>query len=147
MCCWDDLQILRMIGKLNPGLAPLSLCGTLTHWGRDKMAAISQTTLSNAFSSMKMLRVSIEISLKFVPNGPINNITALVKIMAWRRPGDKPLSEPMMIRLPTPICVTRPQWVKITSLIGYLKKASNHYDMIWYSTSISLTILLILFLV
>ena len=27
----------------------------LTHWGRDKMAAISQTTLSNAFSWMKML--------------------------------------------------------------------------------------------
>ena len=26
----------------------------LTHWGRDKMAAISQTTLSNAFSWMKM---------------------------------------------------------------------------------------------
>ena len=31
--------------------------------------------------------------------------------MAWRRPGDKPLSEPMMVRLPTHICVTRPQWV------------------------------------
>ena len=28
----------------------------LTHWGRDKMAAISQTTLSNAFSWMKMLK-------------------------------------------------------------------------------------------
>ena len=27
----------------------------LTHWGRDKMAAISQTTLSNAFSWLKML--------------------------------------------------------------------------------------------
>ena len=27
----------------------------LTHWGRDKMAAISQTTLSNAFSWIKML--------------------------------------------------------------------------------------------
>ena len=27
----------------------------LTHWGRDKMAAISQTTLSNAFSWMKVL--------------------------------------------------------------------------------------------
>ena len=26
--------------------------------------------------------------------------------------GDKPLSEPMMVRLPTHICVTRPQWVK-----------------------------------
>ena len=25
----------------------------------------------------------------FVPKGPINNISALVQIMAWRRPGDK----------------------------------------------------------
>ena len=32
--------------------------------------------------------------------------------MAWRRPGDKPLSEPMLISLPTYICVTRHQWVK-----------------------------------
>ena len=31
--------------------------------------------------------------------------------MAWRWSGDKPLSEPMMVRLPTHICVTRPQWV------------------------------------
>ena len=54
---------------------------------------------------------SIKISLKFVPKGPINNIPALVQIMAWRRPGDKPLSKPMMVRLPTHICVTRPQWV------------------------------------
>ena len=41
--------------------------------------------------------ISIEISLKFVPQGQINNIQALVQIMAWRRPGDKPLSEPMMV--------------------------------------------------
>ena len=39
---------------------------------------------------------SIKISLKFVPMGPINNIPALVQIMAWRRLGDKPLSEPML---------------------------------------------------
>ena len=55
--------------------------------------------------------ISIKISLKFVPRGPISNIPALVQIMAWRRPGDKPLSEPMMVNLLTPICVTRPQWV------------------------------------
>ena len=55
---------------------------------------------------------SINISLKFVRKGRINNISALVQIMAWRRPGDKPLSEPMMVSLPTHICVTRPQWVK-----------------------------------
>ena len=34
--------------------------------------------------------ILIKISLKFVPYGPINNIPALVQIMAWRRPGDKP---------------------------------------------------------
>ena len=32
--------------------------------------------------------------------------------MAWRRPGDKPFSEPMMVRLSTHICVTRHQWVE-----------------------------------
>ena len=31
--------------------------------------------------------ISVEISLKFVPKGPIKNIPALVQIMAWRRPG------------------------------------------------------------
>ena len=59
----------------------------------------------------KNVRISIKISLKFVPKGPINNIPSLVQIMAWRRPGDKPLSEPMMVNLLTHICVTRPQWV------------------------------------
>ena len=53
--------------------------------------------------------ISFQISLKFVRKGSINNILALVQIMAWRRLGDKPLSEPMMIRIPTHICVTRPQ--------------------------------------
>ena len=55
--------------------------------------------------------IPIKISLKFVPKGPINSIPALVQIMAWCRPGDKPLSESMMVSLPTHICVTRPQWV------------------------------------
>ena len=75
------------------------------HWGWDRMDAIFQTTISNAFSWMK-------ISLKFVPKVPINNIAALIQIMALHRPGDKPLSEPMMVNLLTHICVTRPQWVK-----------------------------------
>ena len=56
--------------------------------------------------------ILINISLKFVPRVPINNIPALVQIMACRRPGDKPLSEPVMDWSPTHICVTRPQWVK-----------------------------------
>ena len=61
--------------------------------------------------------IAIKISLKFVPKGPINNIPILVQIMAWCRPGDKPLSEPMMVSLLTHICVTRPHWVKQRWLI------------------------------
>ena len=58
------------------------------------------------------VRILIIISLKFVSKCLINNIPALVQIMAWRQPGDKPLSEQMMVNLLTHICVTRPQWVK-----------------------------------
>ena len=59
------------------------------------------------------VRILITISLKFAPKGPIDNNPALVQIMAWRRSGGKPLSEPMMVSLLTHICVTRSQWVNI----------------------------------
>ena len=59
--------------------------------------------------------ILINISLKFVPKGLINNIPPLVQIMAWRRPGDKPLSEPMMVNLLTHICLTLPQWVNVSN--------------------------------
>ena len=58
--------------------------------------------------------ISIKISLKFVAKGPINNIPSLVKIMAWCQPGDKPLSKPMIVSVPTHICVTQLQWVNNT---------------------------------
>ena len=54
----------------------------------------------------------IQVSLKFVPMSPINNIPALDlsldQIMAWHHLGDKPLSEPMLVRLPAHMCITRP---------------------------------------
>ena len=50
--------------------------------------------------------ISIEISLKFIPKGLINYIPSLVQQMAWRRPDDKPLFEPMVVRLSMHICVT-----------------------------------------
>ena len=58
---------------------------------------------------MKMFEFRLELSLNFVSKVPIDNKPASVQIMAWRRPGDKPLSEPMMASLPTHIFVTRPQ--------------------------------------
>ena len=63
--------------------------------------------------------VSINISLKFVAKGPVNNIPALVQIMAWRRPGNKPLSKPVVVSLLTHICVTWPHWVDSLTLGRY----------------------------
>ena len=40
--------------------------------------------------------IPIRISLKFVPIGPVDNKSALAQVMAWRRTGDRPLSEPML---------------------------------------------------
>ena len=75
------------------------------------------------------LWILIKISLKFVPKGPINNILALVQIMAWRRPGDKPLSEPTMVSLLTHICVTRPQWVK--KELQYIECGQSCTAILW----------------
>ena len=77
-------------------------------------STIFPTPFSKAFSWMKMYEFLWKISQNFVPLSPINNNPALVQIMAWRRPGDKPLSEPIMVSLlrHTGICVTQPLWVK-----------------------------------
>ena len=53
-------------------------------------------TFSNAFPWMNVSEFWFKISLKFVSRGPVNNIVALLPIMAWRWWGDKPLSELMM---------------------------------------------------
>ena len=42
--------------------------------------------------------ILIKISIKFVPKRPIDNNTALAKIMAWHQIGDKPLSVPVLTR-------------------------------------------------
>ena len=80
--------------------------------------------------------ISIKILLTFVPNGPIKNIPALVQIMAWRRQCDKPLSAPMIVRLPTYIWGTRPQWVKDRVVNFAVYRTSNNWnqtpdDMYW----------------
>ena len=68
------------------------------------MAAILQTTFSNAFSWMKMYKFRLRFLLKFVPKSPINNIPALVQIMAWHQLGNKPLFGSMMVRLLMDMC-------------------------------------------
>ena len=63
-------------------------------------------------------------SLKF-PKVWIKNIPALVQIMAWRWPGDKLLSEAIMVCLLTHIWVTQPQWVNYFSSLDLLLTSSS----------------------
>ena len=87
------------------------------------------------------VHILIKISLRFVPKGQINNIPALVQIMDWHRPGDKPLSEPMLVNLLAHIWVTRPRSSQshAHSLKFVLKGSTDNMSetfqiMVWYQT-------------
>ena len=56
-------------------------------------------------------KISIQISLKFVPRRPIDNEPALVQVISWRRTGDKLLSEPMMTQFADAYMRYRGKWV------------------------------------
>ena len=89
---YNNLAVL--VDHINGFVQDCSISSSLTHWGQDKMAAMFQRIFLN-----KNLRSSIEISLKFICKVRFNIIPALVQMMAWRRPGDKPWSELMMASL------------------------------------------------
>ena len=56
------------------------------------MAAMLADDISKCIFLNENGRISIQISLKFVPRSPIDNKSALIQVMAWRRICDKPLS-------------------------------------------------------
>ena len=124
--------------KIKENVKPLhywTFCELTYKDGLHKMVGILQMAFPNAISIQKSVTlrprqngwhfagdifkciflnesvwILLNISPKFVPKGKINSITALVQIMAWQQPGDKPLSEP--IKFTDALCVTQPQWVK-----------------------------------
>ena len=68
----------------------------LTHLPLDKIAANLADDIFKCIILNENDRISIQISLKFVPRSPIDYKPALVQVMAWRRTGNKPVPEPMM---------------------------------------------------
>ena len=72
--------------------------------------------------------IPIKILLMFVPKGPINNIPALDNGLATSK--RQPLSEPMMVSLPTHICVTWPQWVN-SSRPNHARKVGHNCFSWW----------------
>ena len=67
----------------------------LTHWGWNKMAAILQTTFQMHFLEWKCLHFMLNFN-EICSFGIIDNIAALVQLMAYRLSGYKPLPEPML---------------------------------------------------
>ena len=59
--CWPGTHFTQSLWAHNPNLVKRRDALEISHWGRDKMASVSQTTLSNAFSWTKML----EFRLRF----------------------------------------------------------------------------------
>ena len=55
----------------------------LAHWGWDKMTAIMSREILKCIFFDEKVWIAIEISLKFVPRGPIDNMLALIHIMTW----------------------------------------------------------------
>ena len=107
--------------KLYPSIYMVPYGVTRPHWVRYTSKHIEAETNGRHFADdilkciflNENVWIPIKISLKFVPKGPINNIPSLVQIIVWRRSGDKPLFEPVMVSLLTHICVTHPQWVNM----------------------------------
>ena len=95
----------------------------LTHWGWDKMRQFADNILICILFS-EQVWILIKISLMFLPKGPIDNMSALDKIMAWCR--SKPLSEPILIRLLQHICHTQPQLVTCKRGMSSSSIIKNH---------------------
>ena len=85
-------QTLRKVDAISKW--PIVL-GVLTHRGRKYGRHFADGIVIHICLN-KNCPFSIKISLNIFPLDPIDNKSALVQIMAWRRPGAKPLSEPMI---------------------------------------------------
>ena len=108
--CWMKIIVFSFEFRLQLFHWHVTIIWINSLWPRQNGRHFADDTFKRIFMN-ENIRISTNISLKFVPKGLINNTPALVQIMAWRRPGDKPLSESMMVNLLMHICVTRPQWV------------------------------------
>ena len=102
-CCgpWEWIRQHMIRTYLNHATILCNSC-LLTHWGRDQIDAISQTTFSSAFSRNEMNEFRLGFHWSLFLRFELTTFQHwYVQIMAWCRPGDKSLSEPMMVSLLT----------------------------------------------
>ena len=113
----------------------------LTHWDRDKMAAIPCTIFSNAFSWMKMYEFWLRFHWSLLLRVQLTIFQHLFR--EWLGT-DNPLSEPMVVSLLTFICVTPPQGVILRR--AYLDrnyKAKLVRSIIWWRHDMSVFVIIL----
>ena len=96
---------LRKVSHWQPFCLGLNV---LRHWGLGKLPPFGRRHFQMLFLEYKYLHLYKNLTEVFFPKGPFNTNPSLGQIMAWRRPGDRPLSELMMINLLALICVALP---------------------------------------
>ena len=95
----DTINALVLLSALCVSMLSASFTTHLTHWSRNEIFDIGQTTFWNAFSWMDTSEFQTEFYFKCDGDGLAENEPALVQIIGWHRTRGKPLSEPMVIRL------------------------------------------------
>ena len=68
----------------------------LTHLGENKMATIFADNIFKFIFLQEYCWILTQISMEFIPKGPIINFATLVQIITWHWTGDKQLPETMM---------------------------------------------------
>ena len=117
--CWDRCHEIAQLSfslrhfKYTQLLLKHWLCGNifkldLTHWGRDIVADISQTTISNEFFWMKMCKFWLRFHWSLFPRVKLTIFHH--QYSAWSATSH--YLNQWWLRLVTHICVTRPQWVQ-----------------------------------
>ena len=101
----------------------------LTYWGQDQMGACCRRHFEVHLHQRKGLNFDWNFT-EICSQDPVWQYASISSDNGLGRPGDKPLSEPMMIRLLTHICVTRPQRVKMIDLRSFIFPF-NCYDFMF----------------
>ena len=114
----------------HPWQTQISMCfvgGYQRNWELIGLATHSADGIFKCIFLNENVWISIKISLNVVPRGPINNVLALVQIMAWCLVGVKPLCEPMLVNLLTHISHS----VSIDNAVNAIVHRYNCYCYIW----------------
>ena len=99
---WWRHHVKMYFAKRRPFCSGLNVSTSVTllsHWSRDKITAVFQTAFSNAFSLIKISVFWLRFQWTMLSRVQLTILQLLVQIMVWRRTGDKPPSEPVVVEI------------------------------------------------